>query len=83
MELAEIASGTADVFLLNGLACWDIAAAVLIVREAGGFICDMHGNGLNNPDDYDVLSRQCITGASKAIVKDLLERFQAFKARND
>lgn len=82
LELGEIARGTVDVFLLNGLACWDIAASVLIVREAGGFVCDMHGHGLDNPDDYDIFSKQCIAGGSKAIVNDLLHRFQTFKAKN-
>lgn len=71
-----------DVFFLNGLACWDIAAGILLIREAGGFVCDMHGNGLDNPDDYDVFSKQCMAGGSKVIVKDLLGRFQAFKAKS-
>jgi fructose-1,6-bisphosphatase/inositol monophosphatase family enzyme len=81
LELSEVARGSADVFLLNGLCCWDIAASVLIVREAGGWVCDMHENGLDDPNQFDIFKGQCIAGASKAIVQELLAQFHAFKGR--
>ena len=36
----RVAAGRLDGFWEKGLSLWDIAAGVLLVREAGGFISD-------------------------------------------
>lgn len=43
LDLAWVASGRADGFWENWLAPWDIAAGILMVREAGGFVSDRTG----------------------------------------
>ncbi len=43
LNLAYVASGKLDGFWEPGLKEWDIAAGVLIVREAGGFVSDFAG----------------------------------------
>ena len=43
IELAWVASGRADVFILPQGRLWDIAAGLLLVREAGGRILDFSG----------------------------------------
>src|SRR4030088_1989456 len=43
LDLAYVASGRLDAFWEFGLNPWDMAAGVLLVREAGGTVSDMHG----------------------------------------
>ena len=43
LDLASVASGRFDAFWEPMLAPWDIAAGMLLVREAGGVVTDMHG----------------------------------------
>ena len=40
LDLAWLAAGRIDGFWERGLSLWDIAAGVLLVREAGGFVSD-------------------------------------------
>lgn len=43
LDLAYIAAGRFDAYWERGLSAWDIAAGVLLVREAGGFVTDLDG----------------------------------------
>ena len=43
LDLAYVAAGRFDGFWEFGLAPWDIAAGILLVREAGGYVSDMAG----------------------------------------
>jgi len=43
LDLAYVAAGRMDVFWEMSLKPWDIAAGVLIVREAGGMVSDFNG----------------------------------------
>lgn len=43
MSLCYVARGCSDVYQCDGLYPWDAAAGVLIVREAGGYVCDTSG----------------------------------------
>lgn len=45
LDLAYVACGRADAYFEAGLKAWDIAAGMLLVREAGGRICDFRGGG--------------------------------------
>ena len=40
LDLAWVAAGRYDGFWERGLSKWDIAAGILLVREAGGFVSD-------------------------------------------
>ena len=42
LDLAYVAAGRFDGYWERGLAAWDIAAGVLLVREAGGFVTDLN-----------------------------------------
>jgi myo-inositol-1(or 4)-monophosphatase len=44
LDLAYVAAGRFDGFWEFGLAPWDIAAGILLVREAGGYVSDMAGS---------------------------------------
>lgn len=41
--LCYVACGYNDAYQCDGLKPWDAAAGVLIVREAGGYVCDSSG----------------------------------------
>jgi myo-inositol-1(or 4)-monophosphatase len=43
LDLAYVAAGRYDGFWEFGLSPWDIAAGLLIVREAGGYVSDLSG----------------------------------------
>lgn len=43
LDLAWVAAGRFDGFWEQGLAQWDVAAGILLVREAGGFVSDFRG----------------------------------------
>jgi myo-inositol-1(or 4)-monophosphatase len=43
LDLAYVACGRLDAFWEFGLNPWDMAAGVLLVREAGGTVSDMYG----------------------------------------
>ncbi|VAW60630.1 Inositol-1-monophosphatase [hydrothermal vent metagenome] len=45
LDLAYVAAGRLDGFWEIGLSPWDMAAGVLLIREAGGIITDFSGEG--------------------------------------
>ncbi|HEX6979335.1 MAG TPA: inositol monophosphatase family protein [Alphaproteobacteria bacterium] len=47
LDLAYVAAGRFDGFFEFGLSPWDVAAGILLVREAGGFVSEIEGG--NDP----------------------------------
>ena len=45
LDLAYVAAGRVDGYFEAGVKAWDIAAGILLVREAGGRVCDYRGRG--------------------------------------
>jgi myo-inositol-1(or 4)-monophosphatase len=45
LDLAYVAAGRFDGYWEYGLSPWDLAAGVLLVREAGGYVSDPEGGG--------------------------------------
>lgn len=45
LDLAYVACGRVDGYFEAGVMPWDIAAGALLVREAGGRVCDYRGGG--------------------------------------
>ena len=43
LDLAWVAAGRFDAFWERDLSPWDLAAGMLLVREAGGFVTDIDG----------------------------------------
>jgi myo-inositol-1(or 4)-monophosphatase len=43
VDLAYVACGRFDGYFEYGLQAWDVAAGIIIVREAGGVVCDFSG----------------------------------------
>ena len=53
LDLAYVAAGRYDGYWERGLNAWDVAAGVLLVREAGGFVQPIRGDG--NPVESGAL----------------------------
>lgn len=59
-----VAFGGADCFYEFGIHAWDIAAADLIVREAGGVTLDPTGG------PFDLMSRRILVASSEKLGRD-------------
>ena len=69
LDLAYVASGRLDGFFHNKINIWDVAAGVLMVEEAGGFVNDINKFNVNNID---------IRASSSAINDKMLEKLKNF-----
>ena len=65
LDLAYIACGRADGYFEAGLQPWDIAAGVLLVREAGGRVCDYRGAALGRMDVAPTRGHQVMAAGIK------------------
>lgn len=43
LDLAYVAAGRYEAYWESKLNAWDIAAGIVLVQEAGGYICDLKG----------------------------------------
>ena len=55
-ELCYLAMGRCEMYFEYLLSPWDFAAASLILEEAGGMLCNLHGGRLNNTRQSGVLA---------------------------
>lgn len=60
LSMAYVASGRYDAFFQSGGEAWDMAAGIIIVREAGGFVTDFDQSG-------DMLTKRNIVAANDAL----------------
>jgi myo-inositol-1(or 4)-monophosphatase len=67
LDLAWVACGRFDGYFEAGVQPWDIAAGVLLVREAGGRVCDFRGSGMTRMDIAESRGRQVIAGNVKLV----------------
>ena len=44
LDMAYVAAGRCDGYWQRNLSYWDIAAGIIIVKEAGGFVTDFEGD---------------------------------------
>ncbi|WP_256645227.1 inositol monophosphatase family protein [Thermomonas paludicola] len=65
LDLAYVACARSDGFFEAGLKPWDIAAGVLLVREAGGRVCDFRGAQTGPLDSRGIHGRQLVAGNQK------------------
>ncbi|MFT4198017.1 MAG: inositol monophosphatase family protein [Pseudoxanthomonas sp.] len=72
LDLAYVACGRADAYFEAGVKAWDVAAGVLLVREAGGKVCDFRGAPTARLDGKGSETRQLVAGNLK--VADAVQR---------
>jgi len=69
LDLAYLAAGRLDGFWEIGLSPWDIAAGVLLVKEAGGMVGDFSGG-----DEY--LKTGNVIAGNPYVYEDIVKRLQ-------
>ena len=74
LDLAWLAAGRYDAFWERGLQIWDIAAGVLLVREAGGVVSDLDGGAR-------MLESGNILAANEALHPQFLKLIRQAEAR--
>ncbi|ESX76678.1 MULTISPECIES: inositol monophosphatase family protein [unclassified Mesorhizobium] len=66
LDLAYVAAGRMDGFWEIGLSAWDIAAGMLLIREAGGFVSDFAGG-------QDMLTAGSVVAGNELMQRALLK----------
>ena len=70
LDLAWISAGRFDGYWERGLSPWDMAAGILLVREAGGYVTDLQGKEA-------MLTTGDIIAGNETIHRDLLSALRA------
>ncbi|XP_075682555.1 inositol monophosphatase 2 isoform X1 [Rhinoderma darwinii] len=70
LALCHMASGVADAYYQFGLHCWDLAAATVIIREAGGFVIDPSGGPL------DLMSCRVVAAGTMELAQAIAKELQ-------
>jgi myo-inositol-1(or 4)-monophosphatase len=65
-DLAWVAAGRFDGYWERGISAWDMAAGIVLVREAGGYVSDADGG-------RDMLAKGSIIAGNEGIQRDLLK----------
>ena len=66
LDMAYVAAGRCDGFWQRNLNYWDIAAGIILIKEAGGFVTDFNGN-----DTY--IENKTILATNSRINKEMIE----------
>lgn len=70
LDLVYVAAGRYEAFWERNLNQWDVAAGLLIVREAGGFVCDLDDDRNNPLQSGNVLAgNEAIFSSLKKVLK--------------
>jgi myo-inositol-1(or 4)-monophosphatase len=73
LDLAYVACGRLDLFWEFSLNAWDIAAGVLLVREAGGLVSDMRGGPVSLRADNILADNRLVHEESLQIFAEVYE----------
>ncbi|XP_056290079.1 inositol monophosphatase 1-like [Pseudoliparis swirei] len=76
-NMCLVASGASEAFFEMGIHCWDIAAGVVIVREAGGIILDVDGK------PFDLMSRRMMSANNDIIAARIMKEIEIFEVLRD
>jgi myo-inositol-1(or 4)-monophosphatase len=66
LNLAHVASGTLDAFWASHIQPWDVAAGILLIREAGGTVTDRDGA------EFDLWNPHFVAAAGEQLHRELL-----------
>jgi myo-inositol-1(or 4)-monophosphatase len=69
LDLAFIAAGRLDGYWERNLSPWDMAAGLLLVREAGGFVTDIEGGDAMFTQRNIVAGNDTILGELRALLQ--------------
>ncbi|XP_062259954.1 inositol monophosphatase 1-like isoform X2 [Platichthys flesus] len=77
INMCLVASGCAEAYYEIGVHVWDIAAASLIVSEAGGVLMDVDGGAV------DLMSRRIVAANNRTIAENLVKEIESFSPTRD
>ena len=75
LDMAWTAAGRFDGYFERGLKAWDLAAGIVMVREAGGFVIDLDGGS-------EVLDKGSVLASNKAIQKAIFPLISNARSAN-
>jgi len=67
--MAYVAAGRCDGFWQRNLNYWDIAAGIILVKEAGGFVTDFDGNDKYVENKTIIVTNYKINGEMIEVLK--------------
>ncbi|XP_030387346.1 inositol monophosphatase ttx-7-like [Scaptodrosophila lebanonensis] len=70
ISLTYLAKGSLDVYQIDDLEPWNVAAGVLILQEAGGVIYNSNGG------DFDIIKPNFVCAATKELAQEVLQLIQ-------
>jgi len=70
LDLAWVAAGRFDAYWERNLSPWDLAAGILLVREAGGFVSDLGGRD-------EILAKGDVAAGNETMHRELLRLLKA------
>ena len=76
LDLAWVAAGRFDGFWERNLRAWDLAAGIVILREAGGFVSDAEGKD-------KMLETGSVVAGNESIQRKLLKQLKAVQVPRD
>ncbi|HUC02997.1 MAG TPA: inositol monophosphatase family protein [Methyloceanibacter sp.] len=76
LDLAWVAAGRFDGFWERNLRAWDLAAGIVILREAGGFVSDAEGKD-------KMLETGSVVAGNETIQRKLLKQLKAVQVPRD
>ncbi|CAB3988279.1 Inositol monophosphatase 1 [Paramuricea clavata] len=65
LNMCFVAAGRADAYYEFGIHCWDVAAGIVIVKEAGGISLGAAG------DPVDIMAREIVCAGSEVLCKKI------------
>eukprot|EP00116_Pleurobrachia_bachei_P004403 sb/3464665/ len=71
LMLCDVAVGSSDGFWVEGLHIWDLAAGVLLVREAGGVVMSTVRG-----EEFSLVKRRVIAAGSEELAREMLDSLQ-------
>lgn len=71
MQLAYVASGKYDLYLVEDLKPWDLAAGAILVKEAGGLVSNCDGS------PYNIIDGSIAVGGTSEICQSGIAAFEA------
>uniref|UniRef100_A0A8C5QW35 Inositol-1-monophosphatase n=1 Tax=Leptobrachium leishanense TaxID=445787 RepID=A0A8C5QW35_9ANUR len=77
VNMCLVATGGADAYYEMGIHCWDMAAASIIVTEAGGVVMDAKGG------PFDLMSCRVIAASTKEIGERIAKELQIIAVPRD
>ena len=73
LNLAHVASGALDAFWATHIQPWDVAAGVLMIREAGGIVTGRDGG------DFDIWNPHFASACSEELHRQLLQKLSPYR----